>query len=244
MAGKGQRFVDAGYDVGKPLILVSGEHMVIKAAKTFPKADNWVFVCKKEHIINDQLDSKISKFIPNSKFLPIDYITEGQACTCLLAKNLVNLDESLFIGSCDGSMVWDREKYSELIAEPDTDIVAFAFTRQRNLAMNPKAFGWIKTNGNKIDSVSVKIPLSDNPYNDYAITGFFYFKTANLFFEIVENLVKYNVRINNEFYVDSCINQGIKLGYTAKIFVVDQYIGWGAPEELKEYEFWENYFSH
>lgn len=246
MAGKGQRFVDAGYAVSKPLINVSGEPMIVQAIKTFPAAKDWIFVCREEHINTDKIDSEIKKVVPNARFLPINYVTEGQACTCLLVKGLVNPEEPLFIGSCDCGMVWDQDKYEKLISEEDTDIVCFVFTRQNSLLIKPKAYGWVKVkeDGKTIDSVSVKVPISDNPYNDYAVTAFFYFKSAKLFFEIAESLIRDNVRINNEFYVDSCINQGIKLGYKAKAFVIDQFIGWGTPEELREYEFWEKYFLH
>lgn len=244
MAGRGERFSNAGYKISKPLIKVSNEPMIVKAIKTFPKSEDWVFVCRDEHIKNDHIDEEIKKILPHAKFLPIDYITEGQACTCLLAKNLINPDEPLFIGSCDSGMVWNKEKYESLILEKDTDIVCFGFTKQNKLAYNPKACSWIKLKGDgkTIDKVSVKMPVSNDPYNDNAVVSFFYFKTARLFFEIAEDLIKNNIRVNNEFYVDSCINHGIKLGYKAKIFVINQYIGWGTPEELREYEFWERYF--
>lgn len=246
MAGKGQRFIDAGYDVSKPLILVSGEPMIIKGIKTFPHADNWVFVCREEHIVLDHIDSEIKKIFPNSKFIPLNYVTEGQACTCLLAKDLINPEDSVFIGSCDGSIVWDKKKYGELIREDNTDIICFGFTGQNILSLKPKSFGWIKLKDDKktIENVSVKVPISENPYNDIAVVGFFYFRTARILFEIIEDLIRNNVRINHEFYIDSCINQGIKLGYNAKVFIVDQYIGLGTPEELREYAFWEKYFSH
>jgi len=244
MAGKGQRFIKENYKISKPLIEISGEPMIINAIKTFPKADDWIFVCRKEHITIDKIDEKIKTLLPDSKFLSIDYITEGQACTCLLAKELINLDKPLFIGSCDSSITWNKKKYEELINEIDTDIICFGFTNQNKLSSNPQEFGWIKLKNDRktIEKISVKTPISNDPYNDYALVSLFYFKTARLFFEIVENLIKVNDRINNEFYIDSCINQGIKLGYKAKIFVVNQYVGWGTPRELKEYEFWKKFF--
>lgn len=245
MAGKGQRFANSGYKVNKPLIQVSGKPMIIQAIKTFPEADNWIFVCRKEHIENDKIDERIKEEYPNSRFIPIDYTTEGQACTCMLAKPYINGNEPLFIGSCDIGMSWNKQDYYKLINEDDTDIVCFGFTRQSVLMSNPKAFGWIKLREDKktIEKVSVKVPISENPYNDYAVVGFFYFKTAEIFSRIVEDLIKNNIRTNNEFYVDNCINQGIKLGYTAKIFIVNQFIGWGTPQDLREYELWEKYFT-
>lgn len=245
MAGKGKRFSDAGYKASKPLILVSGKPMIVQAASTFPKADNWVFVCQKDAIEKDKVDEAIKSFIPNAMFIPIDYVTEGQACTCLLAKEMIDPEEPLFIGSCDVGIVWDKERFESLSKEEDTDVVCFAFTRQSALAYMPGAFGWIKTREDKkhITGVSVKIPISNDPYNDYAVVGHFYFKKAKYFFEIAEDLIRNNIRVNGEFYVDSCVSHSIKLGYKPKVFVVDQHISWGTPQELQIYEFWERYFS-
>ena len=56
MAGEGQRFLDAGYSMPKPLIDVNGLPMIIRAAKSLPKADQWIFLCKQDHIKNYNMD--------------------------------------------------------------------------------------------------------------------------------------------------------------------------------------------
>jgi len=246
MAGDGNRFKEAGFKIPKPLINVSGKPMIINAVAMMPNSDDWLFICRKEHIDEFKIDKEIKKYITNAKFLTLDYLTEGQASTCLLSKGHIDHEKPLFIGACDNGMKFDYKKYEELIKEKDTDIICFGFTKQIKLLCNPNAWGWIKVKKDRktIENISVKIPISDNPYNDFAVVGSFYFRKAKIFFEIVEDLIKNNVRINNEFYVDSCVNQGIEMGYKAKIFVLDHYIGWGTPIDLKEYESWESYFKN
>lgn len=245
MAGEGKRFKDAGYKTGKPMIPVSGKPMILSAIEGMPSAKDWIFVCRKEHLEEDRIDKAIKKAVKNARFIPIDYLTEGQLCTCLLARDFLPDNEPIFIGSCDNGMVWDRKKYSTLLKEKDTDIVVWAFTRQINLLVKPTAWGWLKLKNDKktIEDVSVKVPVSENPYNDYAVIGAFTFKDKKTFLAIADDMIKNNVRVNNEFYVDSAVSHGIKMGYTAKVFVVDQYIGWGTPQDLWTYEFWEKYFK-
>ena len=50
MAGEGQRYVDAGYQIPKPFIEVDGLPMVIRACQALPKADRYIFVCRKSHL--------------------------------------------------------------------------------------------------------------------------------------------------------------------------------------------------
>ena len=49
-------------------------------------------------------------------------------------------------------------------------------------------------------------------------------------------------RNNKEFYVDTSINDAIKLGYNCKIFLVDSYLPWGNPNDLKTFKYWQEYF--
>ena len=44
MAGKGERFVKAGYTIPKPLLTINTIPMVVKAALDLPKADEYIFI--------------------------------------------------------------------------------------------------------------------------------------------------------------------------------------------------------
>ncbi len=244
MAGEGKRFKDVGYTTPKPLIPVSGKPMIIQAIKGMPPSDKWIFVCRKEHVENHKIDEILRKEIPNAQIITIDKTTEGQAATCLLAKDLIDKNEPLYIGTCDATKVWDLNKWNNLIADKSIDAVIWTFTKQFNLLINPKAWGWIDVDENNVvKNVSVKVPISENPYNDQAVIGAFWFRTGQLFIDMAEELIRRNIRINNEFYVDSIPNVMLEHGMKVVTFVVDKYIGWGIPTDLKTYEYWEEYFN-
>ena len=52
-----------------------------------------------------------------------------------------------------------------------------------------------------------------------------------------------NIKTNNEFYVDDVINQNILMGLNVKVFEVENYICWGTPDDLKIFEYWDEYFN-
>ncbi len=243
MAGEGKRFKDAGYTTPKPLITVSEKPMIIQAIKGMPPSDKWIFVCRKEHIENYKVDKILKKKIPNAQIITIDKTTQGQTATCLLAKDLIDKKESLYIGTCDATKVWDINKWNSLIGDKKIDCIIWTFTKQFNLSINPKAWGWVDVDENNlVKKISVKVPISDTPYNNQAIIGAFWFRTGQLFVDIAEELIKRNIRVNNEFYVDSIPNLILEHGKRVSTFVVNQYIGWGTPADLQEYEYWENVF--
>ena len=49
--------------------------------------------------------------------------------------------------------------------------------------------------------------------------------------------------INNEYYIDTCINDALRLGYKCKIFFIDSYLPWGTPNDLKTFIYWQKYFD-
>ena len=102
-------------------------------------------------------------------------------------------------------------------------------------------YGWVKEVDGKVKKISVKKPLND-PASDPVIIGTFTFKNEYFFNKSAQNLIKRNEKINGEFYVDSCINEAISLGYKCHVFYVNHYLCWGTPNDLKTFEYWQSCF--
>lgn len=241
MAGEGSRFKAEGYETPKPLIHVLGKPMVIQAAESLPKSDRYIFICRSFHISEYQIDKHLKDYYPQAEIITVDQLTEGQASTCLLAKDLVNTDEPLLIGASDNGMQYDMSRF-EAEAQ-DADCFVFTFRNNVTVVPKPKQYGWVAVDdqGNAT-KVSVKVPISDNPIKDHAVVGAFYFKKGSLFVEAAERMIAKNRRVNNEFYVDECINEVIEAGYKVKAFEIDYYICWGTPNDYRTFNYWESFF--
>jgi dTDP-glucose pyrophosphorylase len=242
--GKGERFRQE-YTDPKPLIPVDGEPMVLKAAASFPDASQNIFLCLQEHIDTYHIDEKIKQQIPSAEIIPIAQVTQGQASTCLLAKDFVNPNNAITIGSCDNGMVYDREKFEKLLMDENTDAIIWTFRNNPNVKRKPEAWGWVKVNEHGlVQEVSVKIPISDTPMNDHAVVGWFSFKNEAICFTEIEDMIKKDIRINNEFYLDKLADLMAKKGYKVRVFEIDTYVGWGTPADLQTYQKWEAYFKN
>src|SRR3989338_8959686 len=114
------------------------------------------------------------------------------------------------------------------------------FRSQPNLTRNPQAWGWLKQDENKkIHGVSVKIPLHEDCFNDFAIVGSFTFKSGKLFLQLAEELIRRGETVKGEYYIDSMIGIAIDQGKNVVSFPVKKYIGWGVPADYEEYCTWE-----
>ncbi len=244
MAGAGTRFAEEGYIKPKPLIEVSNKPMIIQACRSLPEANRWIFICRKEHVTEYHVNEVLEKEFRDTKIITIDYLTEGQVCTCLLAESHVNKDEPLLIGACDNGMTWDEEKYNTLKSNDEIDALIWTFRNNVTVKRNPKMYGWVMVNerGEAV-KVSCKVPISNNPVRDHAIIGTFYFKKTSYFIDAAKRMIAKGQKINNEFYVDEVMNELIASGLRVNVFEVDKYICWGTPNDLRVYQYWESYFN-
>jgi dTDP-glucose pyrophosphorylase len=246
MGGIGSRFSIEGYLLPKALIPVSGVPMIIKAIRDMPTADKWIFIVKQEHIDKYKIDEIIKSEIPESNIIGIEKTTEGQACTCLLAEKYFKPDDSLFIAACDVGYLYDEERYNKLINNSDIDGIFWTFTQRQNLKQNPTAWGWCYVDSDKITvkDISVKVPITDDPYRDHAIVSAFFFKRSKDFVDATKLMIKNNCRINNEFYIDSLPRFMKRLGKRTVIFDVELFLCWGDPKSLYEYQYWEYFCKY
>ena len=242
MAGYGSRFAKQGFDLPKPLIPVNGKPMFAQAMACLPNAEKKIFVCLQEHCLRFGIDQQILSLYPDAKIVTISEVTKGQAITCSLGLQGEDLDAPLMIGACDNGMLWDTAEFETLLKDPSADLIVWSFRRHVSSRRNPHMYGWIKVDSSgTVELVSVKVPISDNPYEDHAIVGAFYFAKARYFVDALDRMVSKNIRVNGEFYVDSLINETIGLGLNVKVFEVDHYVSWGMPEDYMTYQYWQSF---
>ena len=103
-------------------------------------------------------------------------------------------------------------------------------------------YGWIEEYKGLVKRIHVKTKFR-KPEQDPIVTGTFYFKQAKIYKEIAEDLIKNNQKVNNEFYIDSAINNALESGFKVAYFEVDYYLCWGTPNDLKTYKYWQNCFN-
>lgn len=245
MAGAGKRFEDAGYRVPKPLIPVDGKPMVVSACESMPRGRRYVFAARQETLPAGVFEKAASGYFPKTEMLWVDKLTEGQACTALLAREKIQAAEPVLIAACDHGAVMDPSRFSA-VADPASGVEAVIFTFRGfpPVRRNPKAYGWVETDTeDRAVRTSVKIPLPGDPLGHHAIMGAFWFRRWDIFTSAADETIRENRRVNNEFYIDEVMNSVIRRGHCVKVLEIDRYIGWGTPEDLKTYEYWQRFFS-
>lgn len=225
MAGAGSRFEQAGYTFPKPLIDVKGRPMIQVVTDNLNIKANFIYVVQKEHRAKYNLDTLLDLITPGCKIVEVDGITEGAACTALLAKEYIDNDAPLFFANSDQFVEWDSNEFLYKMNETEADggIVTFKAT-------HPKwSFAKINEEG-LVTQVAEK-----NPISDIATVGFYYWKKGSDFVKYAEEMIDKDIRVNNEFYVCPVFNQAIQDGKQIRTFNIDKMWGLGTPEDLNYY---------
>ena len=241
MAGRGSRFQHAGYAVPKPMLNVTGQPMVVQASKSLPKTTEYHFVALEEHLKESTLESDILNNFQNAKFTKLESVTDGQLNTCVKALETLEIEQPLTISACDHGVMYDSKRFEHLMKDEEVDIIVWVTRGHANAILHPEMYGWVQEKGGSITGVSVKKQIK-NPDRDPMMIGTFTFKRADIFKTAAKRLIERRGSVNNEYYVDSCIEDAIELGYHCRAFDIDYYLCWGTPAELKTFKYWQSCF--
>jgi len=225
MAGAGSRFKAAGYTFPKPIIDVMGKPMIQLVVESLNVKANFIYIVQKEHREKYNLDALLGLITPNCKIVEVNGLTEGAACTLLLAKEHINNGNPILISNSDQYIEWDSNEFFYKMNESDADggIVTFKATHPKwSFAKLDKL--------NNITEVAEKKPISDN-----ATAGFYYWKKGSDFVDYAEQIIEKNIRVNNEFYTCPVYNEAIQDKKIIKNFKIEKMWGLGTPEDLSYY---------
>lgn len=248
MAGLGQRFQNEGYRLTKPLIPVSGKPMVEQAAHDLPPSVCQTFVLRTDMPGHAEITAELQSIYPAAVVHSIPSVTEGQACTALIGLDALEQKTGtaapgpVTFGACDNGALYDSAALHRLMNDPTVDVIVWGVRGHANAVRRPAMFGWIDADQHgRIRRISVKTPLAD-PATDPVVLGTFTFRTGKIFRDCVARLMARNGRVNNEFYIDSAINDALELGLNCHLFEVDSFLSWGTPDDLRTFEYWQSCF--
>tara|TARA_A100001035_G_scaffold279828_1_gene282543 strand:- start:320 stop:1690 length:1371 start_codon:yes stop_codon:yes gene_type:complete len=222
MAGRGSRFADVGYTFPKPLIEVNGKPMIQVVLENLNIEANYTFVVRKEHYEKYSLQYLLTLIAPGCNIVQVDELTEGSACTTLLAKEFIDNDDPLLLANSDQFMEWNSNEclYAFNADGIDGGILTFKAT-------HPKwSYAKVGEDG-FVSEVAEKKPISDD-----ATVGVYFWKKGSDYVKYAEQMIQKNIRTNGEFYICPAFNEAIADGKKFRIKEVDRMWGIGTPEDL------------
>lgn len=229
MAGAGSRFASAGYELPKPLIDVRGKPMVQWVIDNLAVAGTrFTFIVQQDHLNNEEWDvyGRLQAAAPGCVIVPARGLTQGAACTVLLAEHQLDPDRPLLIANADqfvecnmNAFLYEAQSADGCISvfhQPDASDCKWSYARLGDTGL--------------VEEVREKEPISD-----LATTGIYYWTRAGDFFECAREMMKKDIRVNGEFYVCPVYNEAIEKGMKIKVSRCQRMWGLGTPADLEHF---------
>lgn len=233
MAGAGSRFFEAGFIKPKPFIQISQNLSMIELACRTLRSDEharYIFVCRNDHKQHGLVDILTSIAGDNDiELVMVDQLTEGAACSALLAKDFIDTNDELIIMNSDQVLDWSFEHFLKYMRQEKAQGGIPTFIPQDG---EPK-WSYAKLDTDKVSITEVQ---EKNAISQSATAGVYYFSSGKLFVQSAEEMIAKNDRVNNEFYVAPVYNYAIKSGNKILNYPIVGMYGTGTPEDLELYK--------
>ena len=227
MAGRGQRFIDAGYTLPKPLLKIGDEPIIkhiINIMRCKSVLTQFIFIVRQDHCDEHQLDKKILEIEPTAKIVKINEITQGAICTVLLAKEYFNDHNPVIIKDCDQIINWDPDHFLEFAKRNKVDgAIVNIHTDKPNYS-----FSRVNSCGRIIETAEKSVISNDGS------VGIYFFAKGSDLIKYAERMIQKNIKVNNEFYTCPVYNQFIQDFKLILHYPIAEMFQLGTPEEFYE----------
>lgn len=224
MAGNGQRFVDQGYIMPKPLIIVNNKQMLEYSMDSVDYSEcNITFVVRQDHVFNYSVDQILkNKYGNDINVVALDKVTRGTVESCLMAEDFIDNDLPLIINTLD---IQFSPKFDPASIPDDLDGLILTFKA------NSINYSYVQVGEDGYaKKTAEKSVISPN-----AAVGIYCFKTGKDFCSSAREMIEIDYMTNNEFYVSPMYNLLIEKGKKIGVREVDKMYVTGTPDELDFY---------
>jgi NDP-sugar pyrophosphorylase family protein len=230
MAGRGNRFKTAGYELPKPLITIHNKTLIQAVVENVtPRCDHrFIFICLGEHVRDYDLKSMLNAIAPSCEIIEVNRVTQGAACTVLLAEEFIDNDDMLMIANSDQYVDIDINSYIEALRNNDGLIMTMT-------ADSPK-WSYVKYDENR----EVTLLREKEVISNEATVGIYNYRKGGDFVFYAKRMIAKDIRVNSEFYVAPVYNEMIEENKRIAFYNIGSEFngmyGLGTPEDLKLFQ--------
>lgn len=240
MAGTGNRFKDKGYLDPKPLIIVNNKRIIEYILDMFNENDTFIFICNNDHLQNTEMEKILLNLKPNAKIVGISPHKKGPVFTTKYVYDFIEDNEEILISYCDSPFIWDRNNFNNYIEKYNLDGCLITHTGFQPHFLETTKMAFVKPSIDYplIVEIQEKKSYTDNPQNEHASSGCYYFKQGYYIKKYFDLLMNKNIHYNNEYYItlvyNLLIDDGLRVGYYDSL----KTIMLGTPETVENFESW------
>lgn len=240
MAGTGNRFIQAGYSDPKPLIEVNNKRIIQYICEMFDiENDEIIFVCNDSHLKNTNMRHILTTIAPKSTILEIPSHKKGPVHTLIGIDSYIDDEEEVIVCYCDNPYLWDYQHFKAWVKQKNSDGCILSHVGFHPHRLSSTYMAYMKEDNLEVSEIKEKEPYTEEPMNEHASTGTYYFKKGSYVKKYFKQLIDRNINYKGEFYVTLVYNLLIQDNLKVHCYPTDFTTVFGTPEEVENFEAWQ-----
>ena len=247
MSGSGQRFLDKGYKVPKPLIPIDGKPLVAHVLDMYPNWEDVLFIVNSEHLSDESLDFRgvLNNLRPNGKIFPVSPHTKGPGWAIKQAGNALNVDSPIVVNYCDFTCLWDVHEFKKQLKDrSDWEGIIACYSGFHPHMLRSTKFAYVDLEpSGYVRQIQEKNSYTQSPMKEWASSGTYAFKSAKVLLQAIDEQIESGNALNGEYYTSLTYVPILKKGKKVSVFPLKKFMQWGTPEDLEEFLYWSSKFQ-
>jgi len=231
LAGYGRKFINQGYKTLKPFMSVDQKNKMIDLIiGNFPKDTNKIF------IVRSNLEKKYLDYlkkIQNSKIYFIKPHNYGPLYTLQAIKDKIINMNKIYVSYCDINWTWGKNKKLN-----HNYNYVFCYKGYHPFTEDNNNYAFCKVNKSDILQIKEKESFTKKWQNEPLSVGLFYYQNGRELVESTNEIIKKNIKINNEYFPSLSFNFLKK----KKIKFIKNFSHIGKPDYFEIYKKWRQFF--
>jgi len=245
LSGVGQRFINAGYTVPKPLIVVDGMPIIQHVVNLFPGETNITFICNDKHLKETKMQEILTTIVPTCKIREVSVENrQGPVHAVSQAYDLIDDNDEVIISYCDYGTWWNYKDFLDKIHLTNADGAIPSYIGFHPHMLGSDNYAFIQHTNMWMTKIQEKKPFTDDKMNEYASNGAYYFKSGAIMKKYFNELMNRKIHTNGEYYVSMVYNLLLEDKFDVLIYEIDNMLQWGTPYDLEVYNMWSSYFKN
>jgi hypothetical protein len=166
--------------------------------------------------------------------ITIPKVTEGQAITARIGIESIDEHSPFPVNVLSSDNAFTPEIFWDVFTVSAKNAITIWTSSKYPLShLTPKHYAWINLKDKKV----IKKNTPPNFVDWELITGNFTFSNREMALSLINELTKKNIRVNNEFYLDSLIELAFERDLSVQTINVPNFLAVGTPEEFLTYQY-------
>ena len=247
MSGLGQRFVNAGYTVPKPLIEVHGKPIIAYVLDLFPGESDITFICRDDHLESTNMFSTLESLCPEAKILDIPGHKKGPVYAVSQVYEEIGDAEDVIVSYCDFFQNWDYQNFRKEISTRLPAGAIPCYSGFHPHLLHPENFyaGCRVDENMNLLEIREKHSFESDKMNGLHSSGLYYFSSTQVMRKYFDMAMAQNYSLNGEFYVSMIYELMIRDGMDVYVYDgIKHFCQWGTPKDFEEYLMWSSVFEN